>query len=91
MPGNVDVRETIEIACLLLLTVPSVPPPEKTSTLAVLLRSRSSEIVTIVKELRINISIDIGFEEGEKSDLAVLGSELLQSVRIANPPQLQEI
>ena len=70
-------------------------PPEKTSTLAVLLRSRSSEIVTIVKELvkelRINISIDIGFEEGEKSDLAVLGSELLQSVHIANPPLLQEI
>ena len=56
-----------------------------------LLHSRSSQIVTIVKELRINISIDTGFEEGEKSDLAVLGSELLQSVRIANPPQLQEI
>ena len=59
MRGDVDVRGTVEIAVLLLLTVPNVPPPEKTSTLAVPLGSRSL--------------------------LAVLGSERLQSLHIANP------
>ena len=60
MHGDVVVRGTIEIAFLLLLAVPTVPPPEKTSALAVPLRSRSLQIVTIVKELRFNISIESG-------------------------------
>ena len=69
MRGDVDVRGTVEIAFLLLLAVPTVPPPEKTSALAVPLHSRSLQIVTIVKELRFNISIDIDFVEGEKSEV----------------------
>jgi len=48
--------------------------------------------VAIVEELQFNFGIGIGLEEGEKSDVvSVLESELLQSVRIANPPQLEEI
>jgi hypothetical protein len=36
--------------------------------------------------------MELGLEEGEKSDVvAVLGSELLQSVPTANPLQLEEI
>lgn len=66
MRGEVDVRGTIEIVLLLLPTVPSVPPPEKTSTLAVPFRPRSSRIITIVQKLRFNTSINIEFVGGEK-------------------------
>ena len=43
---------------------------KRNSTLAAPLRSRSSRIVTIVKELKFNVSIDIGLEEGEKSRMS---------------------
>jgi hypothetical protein len=46
----------------------------------------------IVKEPQFNFDMELGLEEGEKSDVvAVLGSELLQSVPTANPLQLEEI
>ena len=54
---------------LLLLTVPSAPPPKKTATLAAPLHSRSSRIVEIVKELKFDLGVDIGLEESEKPDV----------------------
>ena len=47
----------------------SCPTNKKNSTLATPLHSRSSRIVTIVKELQFDFSIDIGLEEGAKSDV----------------------
>ena len=81
--GDVDVSGTIEVIFLRLLSY------QKNSTLAAPLRPSSSQIVTIVKELQFNVSIDIKLEKGESSRSAWIG--LLQSVRTANPPKLEEI
>lgn len=50
------------------LLTSSVPPTKENSTLAAPPRC-SSRLVTIVKELQFNVSIDIGLEEGEKSNI----------------------
>ena len=47
----------------------SCPTNKKNSTVAASLHSRSSRIVTIVKELQFDFGIDIGLEEGSKSDV----------------------
>ena len=63
-------------------------PQQKNSTLAAPLRSR---IATVVKALRFNASTSELRTVRSRILLAVLESELLLSVRIANPPQLEEI
>ena len=43
----------------------------------------------IVEELQLGFGVELGLEEGKKPDVA--SQWLLQSVRSANPPQLEEI
>ena len=61
---------------------------QKNSTLAAPLRSK---IATVVKELRFNASTSELRRLEVEFRLAVLEPELLQSIRVANPPQLEEI
>ena len=62
--GDVDVRETFEIVLRLL----SHQQNKRINTRRHL-RSRSSRIMKIVKELPFNVSIGIRLEENEKSDV----------------------
>ena len=43
----------------------------------------------IVEELQLGFGVELGLEEGKKPDVA--SRWLLQSVRFANPPKLEEI
>ena len=46
----------------------------------------------IVEELEFEFGIELGLEEGDRSDgVSQLLDQLLQSVCIANPPQLEDI
>ena len=87
--GRRDFTYDLEIMFLLLLTVPSVPPPKKNLNIAAPHRSRSSRVCATVEELQFDFCIELGLEEGEKLD--VLGSEFLQSNRIANQLLLKKI
>ena len=62
---DVDVRGTIEI--VLLCPVPLTK--KKCGPRRGRLRSRSPRYVVIVKELQFNFDIELGLEEGEKSDV----------------------
>jgi hypothetical protein len=88
--GEVDVRGTVKNR---LLTSP-FPPPTRTTTLAdAFFVHVPHGLWAIVEELQFDFGIELGHQEGEKSDgtLAVPGSGLFQPVRMANLPQLEEI